>query len=144
MAPMVIANGANGDGVHHWRHQGYPPLATMDRHLFHFLSPLAPMAPMVRCPKRYDPFTNKCLYFLPEKAVKIKIYIILCFKVLALNWKYDNNVCYQFSPVPSAAHSAPYHFEAVHSIVIPLLHLHAFDEETLYEMSLEIEHKKPK
>ena len=39
---MVITNGANGDRVHHCRHWIHPPLATMDRHLFHFLSPLAP------------------------------------------------------------------------------------------------------
>ncbi|KAL5267719.1 hypothetical protein ACHWQZ_G004681 [Mnemiopsis leidyi] len=38
----------------------------------------------------------------------------------------------------------PYHFESVPSIVAPLQQLHALDEETLYEMSLQIEPKKPK
>ena len=65
MATMVhpIAIGAIGD--HHWRHWrwGMPlapfspsPLAPMDIHCRHFL---APMAPLARCPIRYDPFTDK-------------------------------------------------------------------------------------
>ena len=62
-SPMVIAIGTNG-GRHwcQWRWGaplvplGPSPLAPMDRHWHHLLSP---MAPMVRIPNRYDPFAIK-------------------------------------------------------------------------------------
>jgi hypothetical protein len=50
---MVIAIGANGDGVHHWRHY-------VHHHWSHWIAIgtifLSPLAPMARTPNRYDTF----------------------------------------------------------------------------------------
>jgi hypothetical protein len=58
---MVIAIGANGDGVLHWRHY-------VHHHWSHwiaigtiFMSPLAPMAPMARTPNCYDTFAQNSM-----------------------------------------------------------------------------------
>ena len=48
--PTVIVIGANGNGVHHWRH-------LIDHRWDHFLSPfMAHMAAMARIPNRNDTF----------------------------------------------------------------------------------------
>ena len=66
MAPLITKSDRHGaDGDHQWCEWrcGAPlvplrpsPLEPMDRHWHHFLSP---MAPMVRTPNRYDPFTER-------------------------------------------------------------------------------------
>ena len=67
---IVIVISANGD--RHWRQWrwGAPlatvdpsPLAPMDRHEHHFLSPLVQMAPMARIPNRNDTFALSAFLF---------------------------------------------------------------------------------
>jgi hypothetical protein len=58
---MVIAIGANGDGVLHWCHYVHHHWSQWITIGTIFLSPLAPMAPMARTPNRYDTFADPAL-----------------------------------------------------------------------------------
>ena len=56
---MVIVIGANGDGVHHWRH--------LIHHHWHRTIFLSPLAQIVRIPNLNDTFTHFC----PMVAVEL-------------------------------------------------------------------------